>query len=356
MKDLFKRSRLNPILQPSKENGWWKVYNPGAIVDREGKTHLFPRVMKKEKDWHSRIAHAVSDDGENFKWCKDLALVRTGDSEVRGLEDPRITFIDNIYYIIFAAYDGKKVLLHSASSKNLNGPWNRHGAILPNFDFFENGVRVIKWEKGRPIEKNNIKHHGVWNKSGALFPNKINDKFTLIFGEYYMWIATSVDGINYTVIQEPIIGPRKGTKYFDNTFIETGPPPILTENGWLLFYHGIDEAFRYQLGFVLLDKNNPRKILYRSEEPIFGPREKYEVGDALIDVIHGGINAMVEMDDDKLKQFYIKARNENIMPQVTFCPGITIKNDIIRIYYGAGDTSVCTATASLKEILAIIPI
>lgn len=353
MKNIFRRSELNPILRP-ENNGWWKVYNPGAMIDSHGNTHIFPRVMKKEKDWHSRIAHAISIDGENFTWCKDLALHRTNDHEMRGLEDPRVTLVDGLYHMVFAAYDGKGVLLHSATSKSLDGPWHRHGAMLPDFDFFKNGGKMVGWKDGKPVEKTSTKKGNIWNKSGALFPERIDSKLVLIFGEYYMWFATSLDGIKYDVDPKPILTTRSGTGYFDNTFIETGPPPILTEKGWLLFYHGIDEAFRYQLGFVLLDKNDPRKILYRSEEPIFGPREKYEVGDALIDVIDGGINAMVEMNDDELKRFYIKARNENIMPQVTFCPGITVQGDVVRIYYGAGDTSICTAAASLREILSTI--
>ena len=353
MRNIFKRSKLNPILRPENTE-WWKIYNPGAAIDENGRIHIFPRVVKKELDWHSRIAHAYSDDGENFIWDKQLALIRIGEGELRGLEDPRITKIDDTYHMVFAAYDGRKVLLHSAISKSLDGPWLRHGPMMPNFDFFKNGGRMVKWEGGKPLEKMTTKRGNIWNKSGALFPKKINGEYVMIFGEYFMWLATSTDGINFTEDPKPILEPRKGTKFFDNTFIEMGPSPILTEKGWLVLYHGIDEAFRYQIGFVVLDINDPRKIIYRSDEPIFGPQEKYEIGDALIDVISGGITAMSKMDDNELKEFYKKARNENIMPQVTFCPGAIVDGDTIRIYYGAGDTSICTATASIYEILSIM--
>ncbi|MDD3531427.1 MAG: hypothetical protein PHV99_02465 [Candidatus Pacebacteria bacterium] len=352
MKNLFIRSRLNPIIRPQGSE-WWKIYNPAAALDAQGRVHLFPRVMKQEEDWHSRIAHAVSNDGERFEWDKEPILVRQEKDEMRGLEDPRITLIDGTYYMTFAAYDGKKVMLHSATAEDLNGPWHRRGPMVPDFDFFKSGGRMVRWEKGKPIEKMISKRGSHWSKSGALFPQRIDGKLTLLFGEFYMWLATSVDGVKYDVETEPFLKPRKGTSYFDNTFIETGPPPILTGKGWLLLYHGIDEAFRYQLGFALLDKDNPRDILYRSSEPIFGLHEEYEVGDALIDVISGGVSAMSKLNDEELKTFYKKAREGNVMPQVTFCPGTVQKDGNLWLYYGAGDTSICTAWAPLEEILKI---
>lgn len=354
MKDIFTRSKINPILRP-EESGWWKVYNPGASIDAQGRVHLFPRVMKQEVDWHSRIAHAVSDDGEHFVWDKEPLLVRTGDVEMRGLEDPRITLIGDTYHMTFAAYDGKTVALQSATARSLDGPWERRGPMISDFDFFKSGGSIVKWENGQPVEKTTTKRGSHWSKSGALFPERIDGKYTLLFGEYFVWLATSLDGVQFEVETLPFLEPRKGTSYFDNTFIETGPPPILTEKGWLVLYHGIDEAFRYQLGFVLLDRHNPRKILYRSEEPIFGPKEDYEVGDALIDVISGGVDALSTLNDDELKAFYKKAREENIMPQVTFCPGTVLKDGNLWLYYGAGDTSICTAWAPLEALLESVP-
>ncbi|MES2436593.1 MAG: hypothetical protein V4519_01150 [Patescibacteria group bacterium] len=352
MKNIFNRSSLNPILPPTSE--WWKVYNPGAVLDEQGIIHLYPRVVKKEEDWHSRIAHATSTDGEHFTWDSNLILERENSFEKRGLEDPRVVEIDSTYYMAYAAYDGKHVQLHTAIATNPYGPWQRQGEALPGFNFFAHGAKMVKWEHGKPVEKTVTKRGEYWSKSGTYFPQKINDEYVMLFGEYYMWLATSQDGITFHSDEKPFITPRKGTKYFDNTFIETGPQPILTEKGWLVLYHGIDEAFRYQLGFMILDKDNPRNILYRSDESIFGPQEDYEVGDALIDVIPGGVDAMSTMDDNELKSFYKKARDENIMPQVTFCPGIIVQDGIVRIYYGAGDTSICTAWARLEDILKLV--
>ncbi len=353
-KFLFTRSKSNPILGPNNSS-WWKVYNPGAIMDDSGITHLYPRVMKKEIDWHSRIAHATSNDGENFKWSKDLAIERRSVYEKRGVEDPRITKIGKYYYMVFAAYNGKGVNLHSARSLSPNGPWSRLGKMVPDFDFVAYGGRMVSWKEGKPKLKEKSKRGTKWSKSGALFSEKFNHKYMMVFGEFYMWLATSLNGKRYEVIKKPLLKPRKGD-YFDNTFIETGPPPIITEKGWILFYHGIDEAFRYQLGFVILDKNDPSQILFRTDKPVFGPEESYEIGDHAIDVVSGGVEAMSKMSDSELKDFYIKIRNSNIMPQVTFCTGAILHNNKIHIYYGAGDTTVCTAYAELADILAIVKI
>jgi predicted GH43/DUF377 family glycosyl hydrolase len=360
--DIFVRSKLNPILRPHVSE-WWKIYNPGAALDSRGRVHVFPRVMRQEKDWHSRIAHAVSDDGEHFEWVGEPILVREGKHESRGLEDPRVTLIDGTYFMTFAAYDGKKATLHSATTKDLNGPWHRQGPMVPDFDFFESGGRFVRWERGRPVEMTppkpgffRWKRGSRWSKSGALFSERIDGKYVLLFGEFFAWLATSSDGARYEVEQEPLLGPRKGSAYFDNTFVETGPPPILTRKGWLVLYHGIDEAFRYQLGFVMLDRSDPRKILYRSDEPIFGPREEYEIGDALIDVIDGGVAAMSKLNEEELKTFYRKAREENVMPQVTFCPGTVLRDGNLWLYYGAGDTSICAAWVPLEELLKLVPI
>lgn len=354
MKNLFTRSKLNPILRPNED--WWKIYNPAAAVDEKGLVHLFPRVMKKEKDWHSRIAHAVSKDGEAFEWDKDPVLTRKGKSEKRGLEDPRISKIGNEYHMAYAAYDGNDVELHTAVAEDLSGPWHKNGRALPDFYFFKSGGRWVHWRGGKPVVKvpdeEALKKH--WTKSGALFPQRFSGKYALLFGEFYIWLATSEDGIIFEADTKPFLESRRGTRYFDNAFIEMGPPPILTEKGWLQFYHGIDEVFRYQLGFLLLDKDDPRKILYRTDEPVFGPQESYEVGDSLIDVLPGGVNSLVKMGDEELKAAYKKARETNVMPQVTFCPAAVVRGDKIWIYYGAGDASICAAWARLDDILKLI--
>lgn len=354
MPDLFTRSSLNPVLRPQPHSPWWKVYNPGATLDRDGRVHVFPRVMRKERDWHSRIAHAVSSDGERFAWSDEPVLTRRGADELRGLEDPRVTLIDDTYHMTFGAYDGRNVALHGAVSAQPAGPWRRLGAMVPDFDFAASGGRIVHWTRGVPVEATPTPGTR-WSKSGALFPERIDGRYVLVFGEYCLWLATSTDGVRFDVETPPLIAARSGTRLFDNAFIEAGPPPLRTEGGWLLLYHGVDRQFRYQLGFVLLDLADPRRILHRSDEPVFGPRESYEVEEALIDVIDGGVNLMRKLSDVQLKQFFRKAREENIMPQVTFCPGAIRRGNDLCLYYGAGDTSVCTARTEMQNLLNLVP-
>jgi predicted GH43/DUF377 family glycosyl hydrolase len=111
--------------------------------------------------------------------------------------------------------------------------------------------------------------------------------------------------------------PRKN--HWDSLKIGAAGPPIELDNGWLLVYHGVDANRIYRLGVAVLDKNNPRKILGRSEEPILEPQEKYEqVGQ---------------------------------VPNVVFSCGSVIFDDKLMISYGAADTVICVAFYELSEIL-----
>lgn len=171
----------------------------------------------------------------------------------------------------------------------------------------------------------------------------------MLFGEHRIWFAKSENGTDWIGDQVPFLEPRRGD-YFDNTFVEMGPPPIKTERGWLVLYHGINNKHCYKIGFLLLDLKNPRKILYRSKNPIFEPTEDYEVS-GMVDVLPGGLATMQKMSDKKLKMFLAKNEAKGTMPKVTFCCGAVLIKDTLRIYYGASDTFICTATAKLSDIL-----
>lgn len=113
---------------------------------------------------------------------------------------------------------------------------------------------------------------------------------------------------------------------FDSEHVEMGPSPIKTNVGWLVLYHGIDDKMVYRLGYLLLDLNDPTKILFRSNESIFEPSTPYEL-EGIIDITN----------DDK--------------PKVIFCCGAVLINNILRIYYGAGDSVVCTASTDINNLL-----
>ena len=348
MADIFLRSQFNPILVPEGTN-WLKIYNPAAIADDCGQIHLFPRVAGR--DMRSYIAHAVAGKEGRFVIETQPSLTPQGDNERCGLEDPRITLIDNVYHMVFAAFDGTDVELHTAVSSSLAGPWRRCGPAVPNFKFIASGGVRVRWKDGSPFEKINPKGRDHRSKSGAIFPSKINGLYYLLFGEFRIWIATSTNGQNFDVIPGPFLAPRKGTHFFDNTFVEMGPPPIECDRGWLVLYHGVNDRFQYQLGYLILDRNDPTKILYRSTQPIFGPREIYEIADSPVDVLPGAFDVIKKKDFNSLEAFYKSVHRQNIMPQVVFCTGTILKDDLLHLYYGVGDRMICTAVAPLADVL-----
>ncbi|MFH1661636.1 MAG: hypothetical protein ABIA02_00860 [Candidatus Falkowbacteria bacterium] len=349
MNNIFTRSANNPILKPVKENGWEakKLYNPGAIF-HNGKYHLFYRAVGSGENWKSSIGYAISQNGEDFQRFDNPILLGTDDFEKRGLEDPRITKIGNKFYMTYAAYDGITPRLCTAISKDLKN-WEKQGTAFSNWYFEKAGGVHTKWDdngniftKPKPTE---------WSKSGALFSEKIDGKFWMLFGEYRIWFATSDDGVNYIGDQTPFLKPREGN-FFDNTFVEMGPPPIRTEKGWLVLYHGINDTHWYQIGFLLLDLKNPRKVLFRSSKPVFRPEQDYEMS-GIVDVLPGGLAMMQKMSEEGLKTFLAKHDAKGTMPRVTFCCGATPVDNILRIFYGASDSVICTATASIDDILSL---
>ncbi len=269
----------------------------------------------------SSIGYAVSNDGENFLRYDKPLLAGENNSEKRGLEDPRLTKINNLFYMAYAAYDGITPRLCIATSDNLKN-WQKQGFAFSDWNFEKAGGIYTYFDNGTPLIR---PEPTEWSKSGGIFPEKINNKFLMLFGEHMIWFAESANGLKWSGDQTPFLKPRPGD-YFDNTFVEMGPPPIKTENGWLVLYHGINDKIIYRLGFLLLDLNDPRKILYRSSQPIFEPKAKYELT-GTIDIAHGGRS------------------------KVIFCCGAVLMEKLLRIYYGAGDTTICLATAKLSDVL-----
>src|SRR3989339_655423 len=240
-KNLFIRSRLNPILKPDPKHDWesLKLYNPGVIYCG-GRYHLFYRSVNGGKHWKSAIGYAVSDDGENFQRYDGPLLLGDEEGEKRGLEDPRITKIGDIFYMVYGAYDGITPRLSIAISRDLK-KWNKYGPAFCDWSF---------------------------EKAGGVY-------------------------IEFNEKEEPFLTPRKGD-YFDNVFVEMGPPPIKTKKGWLVLYHGVNRKNCYQIGVLLLDAKNPRKILYRSDKPVFSPRESYETY-GIVDVLPIGLKEEEKM-------------------------------------------------------------
>ena len=358
-RDLFTRSKHNPILKPNPRHKWeaLKVYNPGALYEK-GKFHLFYRAMGKGEDWHSSLGYAVSEDAEHFQRFPKPILVPNPNNklEKRGYEDPRITKVDNTYFMTYAVYDGIEPRLNIATSRDLK-IWQKHGQSFADFKFIKMGGVIPRWKTGKLRNSRIPKGKDERSKAGGIFPEKIKDKYWMLFNEHRIWLAHSENGTDWKVIPKPFLKPRQGD-YFDDFFVEMGPPPIKTDQGWLVLYHGIDRKIYYRLGFLLLDIGNPSRILYRSKEPIFGPKESYElgklIGKTFIDVIPGGLDAIQSKNSEDLKKYLEELDKKKMIPKVIFCCGAVVVDGILRIYYGASDTFICTATAKLDDILKTV--
>jgi len=350
---MFLRSANNPILRANRGHDWeaFKVYNPGVIF-AEGKYHLFYRAMNHSRDWRSSIGYAVSEDGENFERFEQPLLVAESPAEKRGLEDPRITKVDQTYYMAYASFDGLDVRLNIATSSDLKN-WQKRGQALSDFEFLKNGGHKITCHDGEIVNQDDEQLDKEWSKSGAIFPQKINNKYWLLFGEYNGWLANSDDGLQWQVLPDTFLNPRSG-QGFDSAFVEVGPPPIKTELGWLVLYHGIDQWHTYRLSFMLLDLNDPTKIIYRHNDFIFEPLADYELHSSLVDIATGGVASEQELSGEELRKHSNESVDQRKKITVVFCCGAVVIDDKLRIYYGAGDEYICTAVAKLSDILVLV--
>jgi predicted GH43/DUF377 family glycosyl hydrolase len=292
----LKRLSDKPVLVPKAENEWERaaVFNTAAIYDN-GLFHLIYRATDigphaKYGKYTSRLGYAVSKDGINFMRLDKPVMSNETEQELRGLEDPRIVKIDGIYYMMYTGFgdrfdDDYRICL--ATSKNLID-WERKGVVLDE-----------------P------------NKDASLFPEKVEGKYVMLHRRYPdIWIAFSDDLKNW-YDHKPILKPIPNT--WESTRVGIGGPPIKTKDGWFLIYHAADDNNVYRLGAVLLDLEDPSKVIARQKQPILEPELKWE--------------------------------KEGYIPNVVFSCGNAVKDDTIYVYYGGADTVIGVATLEMKDII-----
>jgi predicted GH43/DUF377 family glycosyl hydrolase len=300
--ELFRRHKLNPILSaadwPYPVNS---VFNPGATMLADGATLLLCRV--EDRRGHSHLCAARSANGID-DWHIDAQPTMYPDpehfpEELWGIEDPRITYVEELkkFAIVYTSYshEGPGVAL----------------ALTEDFRSFERFGEIMSPE----------------DKDASLFPNRIGDYWALIHRpitgpEAHMWISYSSD-LRHWGSHKLMLESRRGG-WWDANKIGLSPPPIETSRGWLVIYHGVKmtgAGCMYRLGLALFDLHTPEKCLRRGNEWVFGPQEPYEL----------------QGDVDK----------------VVFPCGYTVApdKDTLRIYYGAADSTVALATASITALL-----
>ncbi len=315
---IIERSESNPILKPKKDQSWEAeaVFN-GCPAKKGGRIHLLYRALSLPH-YHasantqmmiSDIGIAQSKDGIHFDGRRRF-VVPEHSWEKFGCEDPRVTKLDNKYYIFYTALsaypfraDGIKVGL--AISKNLKTIDEKH-LITP------------------------------FNAKGmALFPEKIKGKIWAMLTVHTDQPPVKICLISFN--KEKDIWSENYWKTWYKNFekyslpfqrksgdhVEVGAPPIKTKYGWLIIYSYIRNYFSQQRIFtieaVLLDLKNPFKIIARTESPILSPEEYYE--------------------------------KIGLVPNIVFPSGALLKKDRLYIYYGAADTTCCMASLSLSSLI-----
>ncbi len=301
-RELFRRSSENPILRPQDFPKMVNaVFNPGVTV-LDGRTLLLMRV--EYRTGLSSLVVATSDDGvTNWEIDPALGLHPLEDSfeEHWGIEDPRITKVGDEYFVVYVGYSAAGPLVLLATTRDFVH-WERKGVLMSPED-----------------------------KDAALFPTTFAGRWALIHRPApsigglgaHMWLSYSPD-LRHWGDSRVLVPARRGG-WWDANKVGVGPPPLLTEQGWLVCYHGVRVTASgsiYRLGLALLDRDDPSKVLARGNEWVFGPHESYERG--------------------------------GDVPDVVFPCGWVLREDgdTLHMYYGAADSVVCLAEASLATLLA----
>jgi len=223
-------------------------------------------LLFRARDAHgtSRVGYADSTDGVHFKIDPRPVLEPAAAYERGGgVEDPRVVLIDGVYYLTYTGYNLKDAQLCLATSRDLRH-WERHGVVLPAYKG--------KWVTG-------------WTKSGAMVPERIGGKWWMYYlgtrrdtdkkERDYMGLASSDDLLHWSdATDQPVLERRPGA--FDSRVMEPGPPPLETAAGILLLYDGADDKLVYGPGWVLFDKNDPRRVLARCDKPFLLPKLTWE--------------------------------------------------------------------------------
>lgn len=293
------RSARNPILHTAR----WPypanaVFNAGATLLDDGSTLLLCRV--EDRRGFSHLTAARSRDGES-DWRIDPEPTLSGDStpaECWGIEDPRVTRLEDEgrFAVCFTSYGEFGPCVSLATTRDFRS-FERLGVALPPN-----------------------------NKDAAVFPGRIDGRYAMLHRPTCpvagagVWICDSKDLIHWGD-HRPVMAARAGG-WWDSAKIGLASPPIRTDAGWLMLYHGVRQTAAgaiYRVGASLLDLRRPDRVIARGDEWLLSP----------------------ETDDERVGD----------VGNVVFPCGATVLGSSLRIYYGMADTSIGLATVNLPGLL-----
>ena len=309
------------------------VLNP-ACIQVNDVTHMYYRAV--DQNDISSIGYCQLKNNKVITRLESPILFPEYDHEKNGIEDPRITLLDGVYYLFYTSYDGMNALISYATSPDLIH-FTKRGTISAkiSYDKAEDVFRDSKVRERYTMfetlyKEMNTKDILLFEKDASLFPEKINGKFALLhrilpgiqiiyFDDFAK--LTKETWKNYFkklgdyIVLDPMF-------WFESRNIGGGCPPIKTKDGWLIIYHAVEDTPLgkiYHADAALLDLKNPLKVLGRLTEPLFSPLETWE--------------------------------KKGIVDNVVFPTGAIINKGKLSIYYGAADTLIAAKSIKLSDLL-----
>jgi beta-1,4-mannooligosaccharide/beta-1,4-mannosyl-N-acetylglucosamine phosphorylase len=291
------------------------VFNPGAITV-DGTTHLLLRVQTRGR---RTFTVPATGDGLSFKVADRPTKFSGLNLSIFHNYDPRITKLGNETFVTTAldTEDGCRLAI-----------WRPTG-IADDFGGFTRLELV-----GMSVHPD--------TRNGVVFPDKVDGRY-LMLERPNRADAAGQPGSGTSIVLSATedwetwedLGPvMSGRPHYWDELIGPGPPPIKTREGWLMIYHGIATHFAssniYQAGAVLLDLDDPRRVIARTRNNILEPREPWELAGQVPNVVFPSGWTVASMDDD----------------------GFAPDDAEVRIYYGAADTVVGLAVTTIGELIA----
>lgn len=315
------------------------VLNPATIKVGE-LIHMFYRAVTKDN--YSTIGYCTLSSplevaGRNNK----PVLYPQSEYEYQGLEDPRIVEIEGTYFLTYTAFNGVNALGALATSKDLIH-WEKHGIIVPQITYNEfkhfteqDGDIREKYRRFNDHQQSHEKQERttfLWDKNLIFFPRKINNKFCFMHRiKPDIQVVVEIEKLEDLTVEfwqnyfshfddYVVLAPRH---HHEVSYIGSGCPPIETEAGWLMIYHGVHDTVKgyvYSACAALVELDNPQKEIARLPYPLFYPEKEWE--------LKGEVN------------------------NVCFPTGAIVDKDLLYIYYGAADERIAVASLSITELLA----
>lgn len=303
----LERSLLNPILQPIPDHSWESknVFNTAALFE-DGRVHLLYRAMGEDET--SVLGYASSTDGVNIDERLETPVYLPREPFEKkatlggsGCEDPRLTKIGNQIYICYTAFSGQDPTHIALTSISLDDFLNK--------DWQWKTPKIISCPERS-------------DKNACLFPDLVNGKYVFfhrIGGCIWVDYRDSLDFGDHDWLGGKIL-MCPNMRGWDSFKIGIAGPPHKTEDGWLLVYHALSaHDDYYRLGALLLDLNQPERIIAKLDYPILEPEEPYE--------------------------------KEGFRPNTIFSCGSVVIDKRLFVYYGAADEVVGVASVEVEKLL-----